>query len=53
MMSIMQTKTVLDSCAYNSLLAVTVQDHSKRFPQVYMFQCEETGVSHTVLIPVS
>ncbi|XP_041860231.1 epidermal growth factor receptor kinase substrate 8-like protein 3b [Melanotaenia boesemani] len=40
---IMQTRAVLDSCAYNSLLTVTVQERSKRVPQVYMFQCEETG----------
>ncbi|XP_041655954.1 epidermal growth factor receptor kinase substrate 8-like protein 3b isoform X2 [Cheilinus undulatus] len=41
--SILQTKAVLDSCAYNSLLAITVQDRNKRMSQVYMFQCEETG----------
>ncbi|KAM9342511.1 epidermal growth factor receptor kinase substrate 8-like protein 3b [Pholidichthys leucotaenia] len=38
-----QTKAVLESCAYNSLLAITVQERSRRLPQVYMFQCEETG----------
>lgn len=43
--SILQTKAVLDSCAYNSLLMITVQEHSKRITQVFMFQCEETGVS--------
>uniref|UniRef100_A0A3B4TYT9 EPS8 signaling adaptor L3b n=1 Tax=Seriola dumerili TaxID=41447 RepID=A0A3B4TYT9_SERDU len=43
--SITQTKAVLDSCAYNSVLAITVQERSKRIPQVFMFQCEETGVS--------
>ncbi|KAK0146766.1 Epidermal growth factor receptor kinase substrate 8-like protein 3 [Merluccius polli] len=41
--SILQTKAVLDSCAYNSLLTVTVQDRHKRSAQVYMFQCEEVG----------
>ncbi|AWP09555.1 putative epidermal growth factor receptor kinase substrate 8-like protein 3 [Scophthalmus maximus] len=41
--SIRQTKAILDSCAYNSLLTITVQDHGKRHPQVFMFQCEETG----------
>ncbi|XP_059189165.1 epidermal growth factor receptor kinase substrate 8-like protein 3b [Centropristis striata] len=41
--SILKTKAVLDSCAYNSLLALTVQERNKRVPQVYMFQCEETG----------
>ncbi|KAL6119777.1 eps8l3 [Pungitius sinensis] len=40
---ILQTKAVLDSCAYNSVLTVTVQQHGKRVPQVFMFQCEETG----------
>ncbi|XP_026189298.1 epidermal growth factor receptor kinase substrate 8-like protein 3b [Mastacembelus armatus] len=40
---IMQSKAVLDSCTYNSLLAVTVHERSKRFPQVLMFQCEEIG----------
>lgn len=43
---IKQITAVLDSCAYNSLLAVTVQERNKRSPQVFMFQCEETGVSH-------
>ncbi|XP_055366136.1 epidermal growth factor receptor kinase substrate 8-like protein 3b isoform X2 [Betta splendens] len=40
---IVETKAVLDSCAYNSLLLLTVQDRGKRTPQVFMFQCEETG----------
>nr|XP_019944553.1 PREDICTED: epidermal growth factor receptor kinase substrate 8-like isoform X1 [Paralichthys olivaceus]XP_019944555.1 PREDICTED: epidermal growth factor receptor kinase substrate 8-like isoform X1 [Paralichthys olivaceus] len=39
--SITQTRAILDSCAYNSLLTITVQDHSKRTPQVFMFQCDE------------
>ncbi|XP_068608175.1 epidermal growth factor receptor kinase substrate 8-like protein 3b [Brachionichthys hirsutus] len=38
-----QTRAVLDSCAYNSLLTVTLEERRKRLPQVYMFQCEETG----------
>uniref|UniRef100_UPI0037E9C61E epidermal growth factor receptor kinase substrate 8-like protein 3b n=1 Tax=Semicossyphus pulcher TaxID=241346 RepID=UPI0037E9C61E len=41
--SILQTKAVLDSCAYNSLLTITVKERSKRLSQVFMFQCEETG----------
>lgn len=45
---IVETKAVLDSCAYNSLLLLIVQERSKRAPQVFMFQCEETGVSHIV-----
>uniref|UniRef100_A0A3Q1JAI2 PTB domain-containing protein n=1 Tax=Anabas testudineus TaxID=64144 RepID=A0A3Q1JAI2_ANATE len=43
---IVETKAVLDSCAYNALLTVTVRERSKRFPQVFMFQCEETGLLH-------
>ncbi|XP_061528986.1 epidermal growth factor receptor kinase substrate 8-like protein 3b [Phycodurus eques] len=43
LMNIQQTKAVLDSCAYDSLLLVTVRERSKRFPQVFIFQCEETG----------
>ncbi|KAM9350352.1 epidermal growth factor receptor kinase substrate 8-like protein 3b [Symphorus nematophorus] len=41
--SILGSQAVLDSCAYNSLLTVTVQERNKRYPQVFMFQCEETG----------
>lgn len=40
---ILQSSAVLDSCAYNSLLTITVDEHRKRIPQVYIFQCEETG----------
>ncbi|KAM3872387.1 epidermal growth factor receptor kinase substrate 8-like protein 3 [Diretmus argenteus] len=43
---IMNTKAVLDSCAFNSLLTVTVQERQKRFPQVFIFQCEEVGAEH-------
>ncbi|XP_053281090.1 epidermal growth factor receptor kinase substrate 8-like protein 3b isoform X1 [Pleuronectes platessa] len=39
--SITQTRAILDSCAYSSLLTITVQDHSKRILQVFMFQCDE------------
>lgn len=46
-MSIVKTRAVLESCAYNSLLVVTVQEARRRGPQVFMFQCEETGVSFT------
>ncbi|XP_051806030.1 epidermal growth factor receptor kinase substrate 8-like protein 3b isoform X3 [Acanthochromis polyacanthus] len=41
--SITQTKAVLESCAYDSVLTLTVQEHSKRNRQVFLFQCEETG----------
>uniref|UniRef100_A0A667WUU4 EPS8 signaling adaptor L3b n=1 Tax=Myripristis murdjan TaxID=586833 RepID=A0A667WUU4_9TELE len=47
---ILETKAVLDSCAYNSLLTITVQDRKKRLPQVFMFQCEELGVNKIVVI---
>uniref|UniRef100_A0A3Q4GU46 EPS8 signaling adaptor L3b n=1 Tax=Neolamprologus brichardi TaxID=32507 RepID=A0A3Q4GU46_NEOBR len=40
---IVQIKAVLDSCDFNSLLAITVQERSKRNPRCFMFQCEETG----------
>ncbi|KAM3836099.1 epidermal growth factor receptor kinase substrate 8-like protein 3 [Diretmus argenteus] len=43
---IMNTKAVLDSCAFNSLLTVTVQERQKRLPQVFIFQCEEVGAEH-------
>ncbi|KAM4609941.1 epidermal growth factor receptor kinase substrate 8-like protein 3b [Polymixia lowei] len=43
---IQQTQTVLDSCVYNSLLTVTLQERNKRVPQVFMFQCEEIGAEH-------
>lgn len=42
---ILETKAVLDSCAYDSVLTMSVQQRSKRV-QVFVFQCEETGVSH-------
>ncbi|XP_030225403.1 epidermal growth factor receptor kinase substrate 8-like protein 3b isoform X1 [Gadus morhua] len=41
--SILKTSTVLDCCAYNSLLAVVVQQRFRRSTQVYIFQCEEVG----------
>lgn len=42
--NITQTKAVLDSCVYDSLLIVTAQDNSRRAPNIFLFQCEETGV---------
>ncbi|XP_030641087.1 epidermal growth factor receptor kinase substrate 8-like protein 3b [Chanos chanos] len=42
--TIKDSKAVLDSCAYNSLLVVTVHDrYRKGPPHVFMFQCEEIG----------
>uniref|UniRef100_A0A672YWC0 EPS8-like 3b n=1 Tax=Sphaeramia orbicularis TaxID=375764 RepID=A0A672YWC0_9TELE len=50
---IQQTKAMLDSCAYNSVLAVTVQERNKRIPQVFMFQCEDTGTTlHMIMFVV-
>lgn len=46
-----ESKAVLDSCAYNSLLTLTVDEQQKRSPQIYMFQCEETGVSQNFDVP--
>uniref|UniRef100_A0A3Q2NYY9 EPS8 signaling adaptor L3b n=1 Tax=Fundulus heteroclitus TaxID=8078 RepID=A0A3Q2NYY9_FUNHE len=43
LMSIMHTSAVLDNSVYDSLLIVTVKEPSKRNPQNFMFQCEETG----------
>ncbi|XP_057679689.1 epidermal growth factor receptor kinase substrate 8-like protein 3b isoform X2 [Corythoichthys intestinalis] len=43
LLNIQQTKAVLDSCAYDSLLLLTARERSKRFPQVFIFQCEEMG----------
>ncbi|XP_041713125.2 epidermal growth factor receptor kinase substrate 8-like protein 3 [Coregonus clupeaformis] len=40
---VVQTKAVLDSCAYNSLLIIMVQQRNRRIPQVFMLQCEEVG----------
>ncbi|KAG7332468.1 hypothetical protein KOW79_004302 [Hemibagrus wyckioides] len=41
--SISQTKAILDSCIYDSLLMITAQDNSRRAQNVFLFQCEETG----------
>lgn len=42
--SISQTKAILGSCTYDSLLMVAAQDNRRRAPTVFLFQCEETGV---------
>lgn len=47
---VLESRAVLDSCAYNSVLTITVDERSKRSPQVYMFQCEETGVRRASLL---
>lgn len=42
--SIKKAISVLDSCVYDSLLIIVVQDYSQRSPQAFLFQCEESGV---------
>ncbi|XP_046893130.1 epidermal growth factor receptor kinase substrate 8-like protein 3 [Hypomesus transpacificus] len=39
--SILELKAVMDSCVYNSLLTMSVHDHSSRITSVFLFQCEE------------
>ncbi|KAJ8360647.1 hypothetical protein SKAU_G00171720 [Synaphobranchus kaupii] len=39
--SIIETKALLDTCIYNSMLAITVQERSKGTTSVFIFQCEE------------
>ncbi|KAK9970531.1 hypothetical protein ABG768_026468 [Culter alburnus] len=46
--SIRKTKAVLDSCVYDSLLIISVQDPSQRAPQAFLFQCEEAGAQEVV-----
>lgn len=47
---VLESKAMLDACAYNSVLTITVDERNKRCPQVYMFQCEETGVRRASLL---
>lgn len=51
--SIRKTKAVLDSCVYDSLLIISVQDPSQRAPQAFLFQCEEAGVRNSTLFVYS
>lgn len=46
--SIRKTKAVLDSCVYDSLLIISVQDPSQRAPQAFLFQCEEAGAQEVI-----
>ncbi|XP_064161563.1 epidermal growth factor receptor kinase substrate 8-like protein 3 [Anguilla rostrata] len=39
--SITETKALLDTCIYNSMLALTVQERSKGMTNIFLFQCEE------------
>ncbi|XP_066500567.1 epidermal growth factor receptor kinase substrate 8-like protein 3b isoform X2 [Hoplias malabaricus] len=41
--SITQTKAILNSCIYDSILTITVHENGRRPPNVFLFQCEETG----------
>lgn len=38
---ILELRAVMDSCVYNSLLTVSVQDHSRGTTSIFLFQCEE------------
>uniref|UniRef100_H3AEN1 EPS8 signaling adaptor L3b n=1 Tax=Latimeria chalumnae TaxID=7897 RepID=H3AEN1_LATCH len=40
---IQECSTVLNSCVYDSILTITVQERSKRKTSVFLFQCEEVG----------
>ncbi|XP_035237731.1 epidermal growth factor receptor kinase substrate 8-like protein 3b [Anguilla anguilla] len=44
--NITQIKAILDSCAYNSLLTITVKQWRGPESKVYMFQCEEVGAEN-------
>ncbi|XP_066559486.1 epidermal growth factor receptor kinase substrate 8-like protein 3 [Amia ocellicauda] len=44
--SIADSKAVLHSCVYDSILTVTVQERSKRKASVFLFQCEDVGAEH-------
>eukprot|EP00061_Rhincodon_typus_P015312 g42921.t1 len=39
--SIRDSQAILNSCIYNSVLAVTIKDRSKKNTSVFLFQCEE------------
>ncbi|XP_067863753.1 epidermal growth factor receptor kinase substrate 8-like protein 3b isoform X2 [Heptranchias perlo] len=41
--AIQDCQAVLDSCVYNSVLAVTIRDRNKRKSSIYLFQCEEVA----------
>lgn len=40
-----QCSAVLDSCIYNSILAIGVKENSPRQTSIILFQCEQIGVS--------
>ncbi|KAG9353064.1 hypothetical protein JZ751_017640 [Albula glossodonta] len=39
--SIKETKALLDTCIYNSMLTITVQESARRMTSIFIFQCEE------------
>ncbi|TRY66885.1 hypothetical protein DNTS_033047, partial [Danionella cerebrum] len=41
--SIRKTKVALDSCVYDSILIISVQEPNQRHPRAFLFQCEEDG----------
>ncbi|XP_048409025.2 epidermal growth factor receptor kinase substrate 8-like protein 3 [Stegostoma tigrinum] len=41
--SIQGSQAILNSCIYNSVLAITIKDRSKKSTCVYLFQCEEVS----------
>ncbi|XP_028853874.1 epidermal growth factor receptor kinase substrate 8 isoform X2 [Denticeps clupeoides] len=43
---ITETRAVLDSCVYDSLLTVTVSKERKRMNSVFIFQCEDIGADY-------
>ncbi|XP_036386635.1 epidermal growth factor receptor kinase substrate 8 [Megalops cyprinoides] len=44
--SIVETKAVLDTCIYNSMLTITVRDRAKRKTSIFLFQCEDVRAEH-------
>ncbi|XP_026115312.1 epidermal growth factor receptor kinase substrate 8-like protein 3 [Carassius auratus] len=42
-LSIRAMRAVLDSCVFDSLLIISVQDFGQRASQAFLFQCEEIG----------
>ncbi|XP_051950240.1 epidermal growth factor receptor kinase substrate 8-like protein 3b [Xyrauchen texanus] len=46
--SIKKTKAVLDSCVYDSLLIIMVQEYSQSAPRAFLFQCEEGGAQGVI-----
>lgn len=43
--SILRCTAVLDSCTYDSVLAITMQDRNRQGISILLFQCTQSGVS--------